>query len=158
VDGAGGALDGVLGLWREVGVGESDLRDDGREEDRQQQVGDEVGAEAVEVPADELDHGRRLLGDDVGRRHRLAPVRLPHHLNLSRRLLPGRRPSGPASAVLAAVAARAVLAAVAARAVLTAVAARAVLGDGGLLLGGRRRGLLFVLLLQRLPHAAPRLW
>jgi hypothetical protein len=149
VDGAGGALDGVLGLWREVGVGESDLRDNGREEDRQQQVGDEVGAEAVEVPADELDHGRRLLGDDVGRRHRLAPVRLPHHLNLSRRLLPGRRPSGPASAVLAAVAARAVLA---------AVAARAVLGDGGLLLGGRRRGLLFVLLLQRLPHAAPRLW
>jgi hypothetical protein len=76
VDGAGDALEGVVGVGREVGVGEGDLRDDGQEEDRQQQVGDEVGAEAVDVPADELDHGRRLLGYDVGRRGRLAAVRL----------------------------------------------------------------------------------
>jgi hypothetical protein len=142
VDGAGDALEGVLGVGREVGVGEGDLRDDGREEDRQQQVGDEVGAEAVDVPADELDHGRRLLGYDVGRRGRLAAVGLPDHLDLASRLLPGLR-------------GRSNVAAAGAAAILAAVA---VLGDGRLLLGRRSsRRLLLVLLLQSLPHAAPRL-
>ena len=149
MDGAGDALEGVLGVRREVGVGEGDLRDDGREEHRQQQVGDEVGAEAVDVPAHQLHHGRRLLGDDVRRRGRLAPVRLPHHLNLPGRLLPGRR---GASAVAATHAA-----AVTPAAILATPTVAAVLGYGCLLLGRGGRGLLLVLLLQRLPHAAPRL-
>jgi hypothetical protein len=141
VDGAGDTLEGVLGVGREVGVGEGDLRDDGCEEDRQQQVGDEVGPEAIDVPADELDHGRRLLGYDVGRRGRLAAVRLPDHLDLADRLLPRLR--GRSAVAIAAAGATAILVAV------------AVLGDGRLLLGHRR--LLLVLLLQSLPYAAPRL-
>jgi hypothetical protein len=143
VDGAGDALEGVLGVGREVGVGEGDLRDDGWEEDRQQQVGDEVGPEAIDVPADELDHGRRLLGYDVGRRSRLAAVRLPDHLDLVGRLLPGLW--GRSAVAIAAAGATAIL----------VVVAVVVLGDDRLLLGRRR--LLLVLLLQSLPYAAPRL-
>lgn len=136
MDGAGGALDDVLGVRGEVGGGEGDLGDDGREQHGEQQVGDEVGAEAVEVPPDELHHGRRLLRHHVRRRRRLPPVRLPHHLNLPRRLLPGL---GAGATVAAAVTA----------AVLASSPVAAVLGDGGLLLGRRR--LLLVLLLQPPP-------